>query len=368
MYLPLCCRVFFLCSMGVVGGLNGVCEAHDDTLRKTDVKTTPDVVIYRGSYPGWPWVAKTPMGRLLCVWREGTVHEYSPDGRLMLSSSDNGGTTWTMAKTILDVPHVDDRNVALLCLSDTEYLVTFNSFMQDQVSRVWVMQTDDGGKSWSIPQMILNEDARTRAAAVRLTNGDLVLQYYRGAGEEALLAISTDRGCRWTTRAIPNAPGFMGDEWDFLELADRSIVGILRNAAPTANSESRGWFYKTASRDHGRTWTQPTRTDLRDVRSTSPAQLFLHQGKPVVLYSNARKVSVVMATTDDPELVRWNVDQQQLCYIYLSDGVPINDGSYPVSVPLFEDRRLVVDYVHDGDSRTISGYIVDMSDLFKGRK
>lgn len=327
------------------------------------VKSMADAVIFRGAYPGWPWVTRTPAGRLVCVWREGTVHEFSADGRLMSSSSADGGKTWGASQTILDVPGVDDRNVAIVCLSELQWLVSYNSLTREGVSRTRVMRTDDAGSTWSAPTLVLDEDARTKAAIVALSNGDLVLPYYRGSGEECLVAISTDKGRTWNTSAIANAPGFVGDEWDLAEFPDGRLVGILRNNAPAPTPADRGWFYKTESRDHGRTWTRPVRTNLQDSRSTSPAQLFLHHGRPVVLYSNARKVSVVMATTDDPQLVTWKVDHQIPCYNYRGDKSPIADGSYPVSVPVSEHERFVVDYVHDGDSKTISGYFVDLSGL-----
>ncbi len=41
----------------------------------TATKSKPDVVIYEGAYPGWPWVAKGADGTLHCVFREGTQHE-----------------------------------------------------------------------------------------------------------------------------------------------------------------------------------------------------------------------------------------------------------------------------------------------------
>lgn len=323
-------------------------------------KNAPDVVVYRGAYPGWPWVARTPGGKLVCVWREGIRHAYSAEGKLMFSQSADGGRTWSKAATILDVPDVDDRNVAILCLSDTDWLVSYNSYTRELVSRTITFRTLDGGRTWSAPKLVCNLDARTRAAPVRLSSGELVLPFYRAPGEQSLAAVSADDGLSWDVVEIANGPGFAGDEWDLAELADGRLVGIIRNNARSDAPGEMGWFYKTESRDRGRTWTQPVRTNLRDARSTSPAQVFLHHGRPVVLYSVARMVSVVMATTDDPQLVNWNVEERLPCYAYRADGQPIADGSYPVSAAVSGQRRLIVDYVHDGDFHAIAGYFVDL--------
>ena len=86
-------------------------------------KSQPDVLIYQGTYPGWPWVSRCPNGTLVCAWREETQHGFSAVGRLMLSQSRDDGKRGSPAVTFLDVPGVDDRNVAIQCESDLEWLV-----------------------------------------------------------------------------------------------------------------------------------------------------------------------------------------------------------------------------------------------------
>src|SRR5262245_24146795 len=55
------------------------------------VKSTPDVIIYDGTYPGWPWVSAGADGTFYCVFREGTAHGYSPTGRALVSKSTDKG-------------------------------------------------------------------------------------------------------------------------------------------------------------------------------------------------------------------------------------------------------------------------------------
>ena len=327
-------------------------------LRKRQIKTSPDVVIYKGTYPAWPWIDKTPGGKLLCVWREGTQHMYSATGKAMLSQSVDGGKTWSAARTIVDAPAIDDRNVAILVLSDADWLVCYNTFTKGGVSRVMTLRTTDGGDTWSKPQSVNPSlDARTRAAAIKLSTGELVLPYYRSqGGSQSLAALSNDNGKTWTSVSLPNRPGFAGDEWHVIELPDHSLAGIIRNNAQGNN----GSLYIAKSADRGHTWSAPAQTNLRDSRMTSPAQLFLHNGQPWVLYDDARMVSVAMATTGDPELITWNVDQRVKAYRYRADGKPLIDGGYPASVALAGNRRLIVDYLNDGALHAIVGYYVAM--------
>lgn len=338
------------------------------------LKSQPDVLIYQGTYPGWPWVSRCPNGTLVCVWREGTQHGFSAAGRLLLSQSRDDGRKWSPAVTFLDVPGVDDRNVAIQCQSDLDWLVCYNSYAPEPgytrdvaISRTLTLRTRDGGKSWSKPALVCDLDARTRSAPIRLTTGEWILPFYRAPGDQSLVARSHDDAKSWEIIEIANGPGFVGDEWDVVELPDGRLLGIIRNSAPNPTPETRGWFYKTLSRDRGKTWSAPERTNLRDTRSTSPAQVFLDAGRPVVLYSDARMVSVAMASTSDPDFLKWDVDARLRCYVYRPDGKPIVDSSYPVSVPIPGHRRFIVDYLHDGDLHAIAGYTVELPNSW-GRK
>ncbi len=345
-----------LAFLGTLGGASLAQEAPAAKLPSSSWKSKPDVVVYRGTYPGWPWVARTPGGRLVCVWREGERHVFSAAGKLMLSTSDDQGRAWSKPRTFYDEPGIDDRNVAILALSDTDWLVAFNTYTADNKSRVFTLRTADGGQSWCKPQLICDFDARTRAAPLKLSTGELVLPFYREPNLQSFAAVSRDDGKNWQLVEIENQEGFLGDEWDACELPDGRLVGIIRNSAP----KNDGTFYKTESRDRGHTWTRPVRTNLRDTRSTSPAQIFLHQGRPVVLYADARMVSVAMAVSDDPQLIQWQVNDRFSCYQYREDGRPIADSSYPVSVPVGGNRRFIVDYQHDGDEHLVTGYFVDL--------
>lgn len=331
-----------------------------ESAQPNTVKATPDVIIYRGSYPGWPWVARTSSAKLVCVWREGTVHSYSSTGKLMLAESTDEGKTWSALRTIHDEPDVDDRNIALLPLSDDEWLVCYNTYTKDLVSRTFTLRTIDGGKKWSKPQLVCDLDARTRSAPIKLSTGRLVLPFYRAPGDQSLAALSDDGGNSWDVVEVANVPGFIGDEWDVCEMPDGRLVGIMRNNLRREDGTYDGTFYKTESRDRGNSWSKPMRTNLCSLRNTSPAQIFLHNDRPVVLYSNARMVSVVMAASDDPDLLVWKVEKQLPCYQYRPDGKPIADGSYPVSVSVGDNRRFIVDYQHDGDDHLIAGYFVEL--------
>jgi Neuraminidase (sialidase) len=317
------------------------------------VKAKPDVVVHDGTYPGWPWVAAAPDGVLYCVFREGTVHDYSANGRVMLCQSTDRGRTWSRARVIVDAPEVDDRNVAIAVLPGKDLLITYNTYTKSRESLARWARSSDGGKTWSKPRPIGEPNTRTRAAVVPLADGTLVLPYYVAPGNGALAALSKD-GETWKTVRVPDTDGFVGDEWDVLEVEPGRLIGILRNSHPKTD----GTFWKTESRDGGKTWSAPKRTNVQSQRHPSPAQI-TRQGKtPTIIYADRRMVSVAAVRTRDPEFLRWDVDNRLACYQYSADGSAIADASYPVSVAVGPRERLIVDYEIRKDSRRIAGYFV----------
>lgn len=61
------------------------------------VKSEPDVILYRGNYPGWPWI--TAAGdRLLCAFRDDGVHGFSATGKVLWMESLDAGQSWSASR------------------------------------------------------------------------------------------------------------------------------------------------------------------------------------------------------------------------------------------------------------------------------
>ena len=326
----------------------------NNTVGATAPKSEPDVIIYDGSYPGWPWITTGTDGTLYCVLREGTEHGFSPEGRLMLSASSDKGSTWSPAKVIVDEPGVDDRNVAIVELSNKELLVTYNTYTAAKESLAMSVRSADGGQSWSGPVSIGTPNTRTKSAAVTLASGTVLLPYYIAPGNGALAALSGDNGQTWHTVRVPDTDGFIGDEWDVLEVEPGRLIGAFRNSHP----DSKGFFWISESRDGGETWSIPKPSNVQSKRHNSPAQLTRHNDTPTLIYSDRRMVSVSAVTTSDPEFLQWDIDSRLPCYQYNVDASPIPDGSYPVSVQVGPRKRLIIDYEIRDTSKRIAGYFI----------
>ncbi len=318
------------------------------------VKARPDVVIYDGEYPGWPWVTRGGDGSLHCVFREGSVHDYSGNGRALFTKSTDGGRSWGEAIVIADAPGVDDRNTAIVELSGRELLVSYNLYDAARASQAVTVRSLDGGQSWSAPIPLDQPNTRTRSAVLPLTNGDLVLPYYIAPGNGSLAALSKDRGQTWKTVRIPDTDGFLGDEWDALELEPGHLIGVFRNSDPASD----GTFWKAESRDGGTHWSRPKPTNVRSMRLTSPPHIAWQNSVPTLIYADRRMVSVSAVTTSDPEFLDWDLANRLPCYQYNPDESPILDSSYPCSVQITPTERLIVDYEIRPEAKRITGYFV----------
>ncbi len=132
------------------------------------------------------------------------------------------------------------------------------------------------------------------------------------------------------------------------------LVGIFRNGHPKAD----GTFWKSESRNGGRTWAVPKRTNVQSKRHSSPAQIVLHGGYPTLVYADRRMASLSAVKTSDPELLVWHLAGRLPCCLYNTDDSPIRDGRCPASVQVDAHTRLIVDYQIRPSQKRIAGYFV----------
>ncbi len=253
---------------------------------------------------------RTPKGRLWAAW---IGNGDSANGFLMLSSSDNGGKSWSKTRLVIDptdLPGKPNRRTLvgnlwtdpqgrLWCFFD-QSLGMFDGRAGDWVTRC--DNPDDANPTWSAPVRIA--DGCTLNKPTVLANGDWLLpvslwtrnqinpwnrdfpdvatfrNHHRDldAIRMANVYASSDQGKTWTRRGGVTFPGTDFDEHMIVERKDGSLWMLAR--AGKGISES-------TSTDGGRTWSTPTDSPIKNpkarffLRRLASGNLLLVKNGPV---------------------------------------------------------------------------------------
>jgi hypothetical protein len=252
--------------------------------------TVPMRVTVAQAEPGllahFPDVVRLDDGRLLAAYREGAGH-LSPDGRIRVVGSEDGGRTWSPPLTVVDGPH-DDRDPKLARLADGTVLLSY--FVIDWTTTphttlgAVVRRSADGGRTWSDPVPAgtsMTGWSASHGAVAELPGGDLLLPLYgKEAGQtwqRATVVRSADGGRTWPASGevlLAEADGLHFQEPTLTVLGDE-VVALIRTTA--------GHAYLCRSADDGRSWTTPQPTDMP---ASSHHALPLSTGEVLVTYGD----------------------------------------------------------------------------------
>ena len=225
-------------------------------------------------YEAFPDVALTASGRLVCVFAECTHHADRSYTRVMLSTSEDRGRTWSPKRPLSEALHgTPPRDPWWNCprvsaLGDGRLVAMCDRIAGDNEGSLggeqsnWLWFSDDEGETWDGPH----------ETPVQGIVPDQPVQLRRGshAGRWILSAhtvLNTDGGPTWTERcwlsddagrswsgpqSIVSAPGLKLCEGSILELPAGELICFLRE-----NSGLGLDAFKAISTDGGVTWKGP---------------------------------------------------------------------------------------------------------------
>ena len=150
-------------------------------------------------YHGWPTLARGRSGRLLLSYSGGRESHVCPFGRVELLQSDDGGKSWTWPRVILDTA-LDDRDSGVLETAQGTILVTtFTSLAYESLLAKAEQNPTPEKNPWPLPPERLEA---WRAAHRRLTPEQ------RKAALGVWMLRSTDGGVTWSVpyRCRVNSP------------------------------------------------------------------------------------------------------------------------------------------------------------------
>ncbi len=148
-------------------------------------------------YHGWPTLARQSSGRLLLVYSGGREEHVCPFGRVEFMTSDDSGRTWSWPRVLLDSA-IDDRDAGILETVRGSLLVTsFTSLAYEKVLQDAEEKKSDEKGTWP-PE---------RLAAWRLAHNRLSAELRRSELGQWMIR-STDGGRTWSARyaSIVNSP------------------------------------------------------------------------------------------------------------------------------------------------------------------
>lgn len=357
-------------------------SAKPDTLCNAPIDQTHAKILWTkpickepGRYLGWPTVCRRKSGELIAVFSGDRTAHVSPDGKVELVRSVDGGQTWSMPETVKK-GFLDDRDAGILELDDGTLVIKWFTSINFAASDIpawknyyktipeadarktfgsFVTISKDGGKTWS-------DDIRTVGSTphgpIKLKDGRLLLvatkhhdgksvHVFRESREKDVQFVeeSRDGGRTWTViGSVPgNPPRIAANklcEPHAAELPDGKIVAMFRWEMEC------GHLLQSESTDGGKTWTPP---EITDMDGYPPHLMTLDDGSVLCTYSSRRAGRWgEYARISRDGCKTWNaVGEIKI------DGLPLEttsygvDFGYPSTVRLADGAFLTVYYRPD---------------------
>jgi hypothetical protein len=191
-------------------------------------------------------------GTLVSIYREANTH-FVDVGQIVLRTSNDGGATWSTARSIFSDRSIDYRNVAGGATPSGDIVIFWNGW--DPINRistgVFYSRSQDLGRTWDAPVHLSTRD-NAYGGFVRVGSaiGILLSNYVKEGVWNVYLHLSSDDGKTWDGGHPVQGPGFAtfpDQEISLVSLDDTHLLGFGRNIANKP-------MLKLSSSDGANTW------------------------------------------------------------------------------------------------------------------
>jgi photosystem II stability/assembly factor-like uncharacterized protein len=301
-------------------------------------------------FSGWQGITKTKNGAIIETITSGYWHASPPTplgpkekkllkdygipepadaprgGRAHIMRSDDGGRTWSKPAVLIDTP-LDDRAPAAVQLADGTLVCSFFTWPETKTA---IIRSTDDGKTWEQTPSFAVDPLKwtaTDGPPLAMPDGSALLAVYGGTGnaenakEKEIEAIfkTTDAGKTWTHLATIDAP-YSLSEPGLAAMPDGTLVTLSRRDGGIS------W-----SRDGGKTWTKPAELPFKMY---DPWLLTLKDGTLICLHGSYTAGKPGLRAILSPDGGKtWHAAGNDFgfpvdpaCYGY-SRGVQLDDGS-----------------------------------------
>ena len=332
-------------------------------------------------YKAVPDLAMCDDGSLVCIYRESLFHLFHPFSRIALQTSRDGGLNWGPKFIVDECPdyekdgglnnprilHLGEGRLILIC----DWIPPFEPENSPN-TEILIWRSENRGETWStrektgIKGHICPCLFKTSTGTV-IIGGDNNCLPVPGQVWTVNAFLSFDDGQTWEAPSpVASSDALWVNEGTFAELDDGSLICFMRE------DRERICGYKALSKDGGRTWEGPYRTELLvcigrphagRLRSgeiavtyglgTSPRQLVLHAENQASAADPESALNVRKSHLE-PKFRRFFIDHDRSIH---------PDGAYSSWVQLPSGDLFVVQYlVDDAPMAHIRSYLITRSD------
>lgn len=335
------------------------------------IPTRPDVRInradpaeykFQGKAVGYGWfpvILRLQNGDLLCGYREGAAHVYSPDGRAVVSRSRDNGRTWSAAQVVYDPEDYTSGVAGFGQTGDGRiWLAASNQHYDESVGpandpRAWlvyqaILCSEDDGATWRAVWQSTPHSNKLERMSLRtpleLSNGQIM--WVGAAVDEngepvraTCIQHEKSDSLEFEVRPHPEL-GPTADEPTMVETRHPGVLIVMMR------QQQHGRYYATArSEDYGETWT-PWRMSNAYIGPcpTRPWLRRLPDGT-LLLCCGQRWIgrTFVIPSHDDGE--SWDIAHRQVHLHSPTEYHHMWDSHYTDIAAAEDTRWLAVDYI-----------------------
>ncbi len=355
-------------------------------------------------YEAFADIAQTPNGTLVCTYRESICHSARPWSKVIVRRSFDRGLSWGPRQVVVERTREESEagkgrlncsritacaDGTLLLIVDLLWRDTFAEYLEPNMCSNLLFRSTDSGATWQGPEETGISEGIVPSIK-ELSDGRLIVgvteQWPGEKGEEDFIEtqtvyLSEDKGNNWEGPfKIPDPEGpkinegpWRLNEGDFVELDDGALVCYIREDGERVC----GW--KSLSRDGGRTWSRPQRTQMMHCLGR-PSAGRLRSGEIAVTYRVACGLSTSLGlyvetpsealqgfagamASETQEDYRADAEAR---FAFLDNDRSVSpDSGYSGWVQLDDGDLYVVNYVTDDAPRAfIRGYRVGREDWY----
>lgn len=299
------------------------------------------------SYEAWPQILQADNGDLLCIYNDGTQHQYSGNRVVRQQRSTDAGRTWAAATTIINTAE-DDATFGIGKTPGGDLLAWVrHEDSGGTYTHTCYASTDDGATWSSRCSMSFSPNPVLMSLIEYIPTVGLMCWWHAevesGESENSYgYLISDDDGVTWTQTTL--ATGVGTNAWPseviLQYLGDGNIFGMGRSEAAAASTK----LFQITSEDYGTSWSV-VETNITDqfrtraaveVRDDEVRIYYWHRNYGILRRRTASLASIWSSPTS------WPASEVVGASGYLTDA----DTGYPDTVQL-GDEELVVYYAGD---------------------